>query len=142
MRLLVFTNDYDQSGDLLGFLPGRVNALAGSVDGVHILSQHVGTFTRHPRVSVHEISKRKHPSRITRALLVIRKAWILRAHYDVVMVTMAPSWAVIFGLLTRLLGKRCVLWYAVWRGGFRLRLATLVCHRVLTSVPEAGRGVP
>lgn len=136
-RVLVFTNVYDEKDDLLGYLPGRMRALADSLKAIVIVAQRVGIFVTSPRIVVHEVPKRKHPGRVGRVVRIWRLLWRQRTSYDSILVTMAPGWVIAMWPVAVLLGKPIDLWYAVWRGSVKLRVATVLCRRVITSVPEA-----
>ena len=137
MKLLIVTNKYDAGDDLLGFLPGRVEALA--MRGVHvtIITQSAGSHRISRDIRVIEIPKRRYPSPLTRSVKFWWALWRTRRAYDRILFIMNPAWVIAAAPVTLPLRKPMFLWYAVWRGTWKLRLATVLSHRVLTSVPEA-----
>lgn len=133
-RILIFANVFDRTHDLMGFLPSWVEAFRREGASVRVLAQDVHGDAD---ATVIDLMKRRHPGRIGRALRVIGWLWRLRDSYDSVLVVMAPGWAFVIGLVARALGKRVYLWYAVWRGTWKLRLAERVVNAIFCSVPES-----
>lgn len=50
---------------------------------------------------------------------------------------MAPSWVIAIALLTKILKKKIYLWYAVWRGNWKLKMAVKLAYKIFCSMPEA-----
>jgi len=137
MRLLIVTNKYDASDDLLGFLPGWIRALTTHGAHVTVITQFGADRPATPGVRTVVIPKRAYPNPLVRVMKFWRILWSMRREYDRVLFIMNPMWVIAASPVTLPLRKPMFLWYAVWRGTWRLRLATVLSHRVLTSVPEA-----
>lgn len=136
-RILIFVNKFDENDDLLGFFVGWAKELARYLEGVMVVAQHVGKYEQLPNIRVLIIEKRLMPNPIRRAFKFISLLFRLKKDYDGVLVIMAPAWAIAASLATKILGKKLYLWYAVWRGSWKLRLADKLVNKIFCSVPEA-----
>lgn len=132
-RILLFTNTYDEKSDLMGVVPSWVRALREAGADVRVIAQQVGDDRR----GVTDIDKRHNPSGFMRLIRVWGYLIRERATYDVLFVAMAPMWAALLSPVARFMGKRVFLWYAVWRGTWKLRIAEKLVNVVVCSVPES-----
>lgn len=136
-KLLIFVNKFDENDDLLGFFVGWVKELTRHLDRIIVVTQHVGKYEQWPGLKVIPIDKSQTPNPAKRALKFISLLFRLRADYDGALVIMAPAWAIIASSVTKIFGKKLYLWYAVWRGSWKLRLAEKLVDKIFCSVPEA-----
>lgn len=136
-KLLIFVNKFDEDDDLLGFFVGWARELANHLDGLIVITQYVGKYIEVPKLKVILNDKKKTPNAVLRAIGFIRLLFRLKNDYDGVLVIMAPAWAIVASLTTKILGKKLYLWYAVWRGSWKLRLAEKLVDKIFCSVPEA-----
>lgn len=137
MKLLIFVNKFDEDDDLLGFFTGWVNGLSQNFEKISIIAQFVGRHPRLDNVEVFSLGKERRKSRLARLLTFYKYSWRLRKNYDAAFIFMAPAWAIISWPVLKLAGKKMALWYAVWKDSFKLRLATLLSDKVISSVPRA-----
>ncbi len=136
-KLLIFVNKFDENDDLLGFFVGWAKELTRHLDSIIVVAQHIGKYEQIPGLKVILIDKNKISNPIKRAFKFISLLFRLNKDYDGVFVIMAPTWAIVASLATKILGKRLYLWYAVWRGNWKLRLAEKLVDKIFCSVPEA-----
>lgn len=137
MRLLIFVNKFDEGNDLLGFFVGWAKELASRLGGIVVITQQEGEYNALPNLKVVVIDKKKFPNQPVRAIKFIRLLFQLRNDYDGILVIMAPAWAVLAGLVAKVLRKKTYLWYAVWRGNWKLRLAEKLVDKIFCSVKES-----
>jgi glycosyltransferase involved in cell wall biosynthesis len=137
MRLLIFVNKFDKNDDLLGFFVGWVNELAKHPPSIIVITQSVGEYDRLANLKVISIDKAKNPSPFWRVVKFKWLLWRLRLDYDGIFVIMAPAWAIVASGAAKLLGKKLYLWYAVWRGNWKLKLAEKLVDKIFCSVEEA-----
>ncbi|TSC91539.1 MAG: glycosyltransferase [Parcubacteria group bacterium Licking1014_17] len=137
MKLLIFVNKLDENDDLLGFFPGWVYGLARNMEKISVITQHAGRFENHPNIAVYSLDKKNNPSLVGRMLGYWRLLWRLRGEYDLIFAFMAPIWAIASAPAKYFLGKKLVMWYAVWKDSLKLRKAAFFCDKIITSVPEA-----
>lgn len=135
LRILIFANEFDPAHDVMGFLPDWVRVLQRQGTDVRVMAQHVGKISR--AVPLIDLDKYGRPGRIGRLVRTWTAMWRFRDQYDVLFVVMSPLWATVLSPLARLLGKRSYLWYAVWRGSWKLRCAERVVTGIFCSVPES-----
>ncbi len=135
MRLLIFISKFDTEDDLRGFFPRRVEELNKLGVFVTVLTQELGSFNTHHLLDVRVINKNVHSRKFKRLWLVIRETYRLRSQFESILVMMAPTWTVVFSLLSKFLRKKTFLWYAVWKGNWKLRVAEALVDRIFCSVP-------
>ncbi|MBI2062818.1 MAG: glycosyltransferase family 4 protein [Candidatus Yanofskybacteria bacterium] len=136
-KLLIFVNKFDKNDDLLGFFVGWVNELAMRLPAIVVVTQYLGEFDHADNLRVFSIEKKQNPNPVSRILKFWCLLWRLRHDYDGVFVIMAPSWVIAASFLVRILKKKLYLWYAVWRGSWKLRLAEKLVDKIFCSVSEA-----
>lgn len=136
-KLLIFVNKFDKNDDLLGFFVGWANELAKCLPEVIIVTQYAGDYDRLANLKVVSIEKEQNANPTRRVFKFWKLLWNHRHDYDGVLVVMAPAWAIVASLATKVLGKKLYLWYAVWRGNWRLHLAEKLTDKIFCSVPES-----
>lgn len=137
MRLLIFVNKFDEEDDLLGFFPGWARELAGRLDGLIVVAQKAGRYEVLPNLRVISLNKELNKSPAVRIFKLNKLLFSLRNDYDAVLVVMAPAWVIASAPAAKLLGKKIYLWYAVWRGNWKLRLAEKMVDKIFCSVKES-----
>lgn len=135
MKLLICTQAYDPADPILGFFARWVEELAQHCEQVTVICLRTAEFERPANVRVFPLRG----SRIARAYKLLRGAWKFSRNYDTVLVHMNPEYVLVAGLLWRLMGKRVAMWYAHGGVNLKLRAATLMVQRILTSSPEGFR---
>ena len=137
MKLLICTQTVDSQDSHLGFFVRWVEEFAKHCEEVTVICLREGKHSLPSNVRVYEIGKEV--SSTQKAVRFISLAWELRGEYDTVFVHMNPEYAVIAGILWRLMNKRIALWYTHKSVNLKLRIATLFAHVVFTASKESFR---
>lgn len=138
MKLLIVTQALDKQDPVLGFFHAWVLEFAKHTEQLTVFALRVGEYDLPAHVTV--VSLRVGgKNRLRTILIFIRELYARRASYEKVFVHMNTEYVLLGGLLWRLLGKRVVLWYTHKHVGLRLRIASLLVHRILTASPESLR---
>lgn len=136
MRLLIFVNKFDEDDDLLGFFPGWVAELT-KTSKLIVVAQYVGQYKRASNLEVVSIDKNNNPNPLLRAILLDELLFKKRRDYDGILVIMAPSWVIVSAPIAKIFRKKLYLWYAVWRGNWKLKLAEKMADKIFCSVKES-----
>jgi glycosyltransferase involved in cell wall biosynthesis len=140
MRLLIVTQVVDRNHPILGFFHGWIEEFAKQCSEVRVVGLSVGTHAFPENTHVYSLGKEQKPaSAIVYAFRLIGLSWKLRKEYDVVFVHMNPEYVIAAGWLWRLLGKEIRFWYAHGAISLRLRIASILSHRIFTSTPGGYR---
>ncbi len=137
MKLLIIVNKLDCNDDLLGFFTGWLDDLARRCASIVVVTQFQGMYACPANVEIHLINKKQMASRLRRLICLWRIVWSERKTYDTIFCFMAPAWLVAVWPVAALARKKTAFWYAVWKGSFKLRVATWLADRIVTSVPQA-----
>ncbi|MFH0852568.1 MAG: glycosyltransferase family 4 protein [bacterium] len=137
MRILILTQKIDQNDDLLGFMHGWVKEFANRCEQVTAICLGAGSYDLPQNVKVLSLGKEKGASRLKYIFNFYKHIWRERRQYDYIFVHMNCEYVLFGGLLWRLLGKKVILWYAHYLIDWRIKLAALLSHRVVTSTSFA-----
>ena len=137
MRLLITTQAVDLDDPVLGFFHRWITEFAGRCEHVDVICLREGRHELPQNVSVHSLGKEKGASRLRYVWRFYHYAWQLRRGYDAVFVHMNSEYAVMGGLLWRLLGKRLVLWRNHKLPGFSTAIGARFAHTVCYTSPTA-----
>lgn len=135
-NLLIFVNKFDENDDLLGFFPGWVYELAKQLK-IIVITQKIGQYRDLPNLKVILLDKEKYGSPAVRILKLNNLLFSFKKEYDAILVIMAPAWVIVSALAAKILKKKLYLWYAVWRGNWKLRLAERLADKIFCSVEES-----
>lgn len=140
VRLLICTQVLDLDDSVLGFFHRWIEEFAKDCESVTVVCLFEGRYALPSNVHVYSLRKEKGAaSRVVYAARLLKRIWQLRREYDSVFVHMNPEYAVLGGILWRLLGKRVGLWYVHKSVTLSLRIATVFVHRVFTASRESFR---
>lgn len=137
MRLLIVTQVVDRNHDLLGAFHQWIVRFAEVFDSVEVICLFEGEHDLPENVRVHSLGKETRRSRLQYLWRFYRYLFIYRKEYDVVFVHMNPEYAVLAGLIWRMMRKTVFLWFAHIRGGIMRRLALPFVHRVVSVSKES-----
>ena len=137
MKLLICTQTVDNQDSDLGFFVRWIEEFAKHCEKVTVICLRDGGLTIADNVKVYEIGKAA--SSTQKAVRLLSLVWKLRKEYDVVFVHMNPEYAVVAGILWRLMSKRIAIWYTHKSVNLKLRIATLFAHVVFTASKESFR---
>lgn len=133
MRLLIITQAMDKEDPVLGFFHRWVELLAHSVERVTVICLREGVHTLPTNVRVLSLGKEAKQSRLQYVHRFYRYIWDQQKNYDTVLVHMNQEYALLGGLLWRLLGKRVVLWRNHKIGNFLTHIAVWLVHSVVCT---------
>lgn len=148
MKLLIVTQKVDANDHNLGFFTRWIEALATQCESVLVVCLEQGTYALPPNVQVLSLGKDrlkikdvrfKFEQRVWYICRLVRYIVLERGNYDAVFVHMNPEYALVGGLMWKLLGKKTALWYVHKAVTWRLRLAALLVDKVFTASPESCR---
>lgn len=137
MRVLICTQKVDKDDAVLGFFHRYLVEFAKYFDEVTVIALGVGEYDLPKNVHVFSLGKENGAgtvSYIRRFVpLIIRE----RKNYDAVFVHMSVEFAILGGLLWKLMGKRVVMWYTHRQGSVRLRIGSFFADSILTAAEES-----
>ncbi len=143
-KLLIVTQAVDVHDPILGFFHTWIVEFSKNTDALTVLCLREGDHSLPRNVKVFSLGK-KHTheasilERLRYAARFFRYIIAFRNEYDSVLVHMNPEYIVLGGLLWRSMGKNIVLWYTHRQVNFKLRVATLFAHSILTAAKESFR---
>ena len=139
MKLLILTQKVDSADDNLSFFHRWIEEFAQQCEQVIVICLYEGKHALPANVRVLSLGKEQGVSRLKYLKRFYSYIWKERKNYDAVFVHMNQIYAILGGLLWRVLGKQIGLWYAHGKTSFSLRVATLFSHIVFTSTKEGFR---
>jgi len=145
MRLLITTQKIDKNDDILGFFHSWVLEFAKHCDQIVIICLEKGEYEFPKNVRVRSLGKIGIASNQTNRLfrkikygvVFLKYTWKERKNYDTVFVHMNPEYAVIGGIIWRLLRKKIGLWYVHRKVDLKLYIAEKLVHCVFTASKES-----
>jgi glycosyltransferase involved in cell wall biosynthesis len=139
MRLLIITQKIDRNDDVLGFFHTWVENFGRRFESVSVICLYKGHYDFAENIAVFSLGKEDHLGRARYLARFYRHIWSLRNSYDAVFIHMNPQYVLLGGPVWRAMGKKILLWYAHGSVTAKLRLATVLAHKVTTSTPEGFR---
>ena len=127
----------NRNDPILGFFHDWVKRLSERVESLTVVCLEKGEFDLPMDVKVLSLGKESSQSRLKYLWRFYKYIWRERKNYDAVFVHMNPEYAILGGLLWRLLGKKIFFWYNHRQGGVRARLAFLFARKIFYTSPWA-----
>lgn len=137
MNLLICTQKVDKNDSILGFFHRWIEEFATHYDSVLVLALEVGEYDLPKNVEVYSLGKEKGASHAEYLSRFYRFIWSRHDDYDRVFVHMNPEYAVLGGLIWRLLGVRVGLWYVHGSRTWKLRVAEKLAHTIFSAAEES-----
>lgn len=135
MKLLIITQKMDSEDPVLGFFHNWVEKLAQHFTQTTVICLQKGFVRLPPEIAVWSLGKELRPSRWSYLLKFFHAVWSQRSGYDAVFVHMNPEYILLGGIIWRLLGKNCYLWYNHYHGTAATRLAVAMATAVFYTSP-------
>ncbi len=135
MKLLIITQKIDSEDPVLGFFHNWVEKLSRHFTQTSVICLQKGAVRLPPEIAVWSLGKEQQPSRWSYLLKFFRTVWSQRTGYDAVFVHMNPVYILLGGIIWRLLGKNCYLWYNHSHGTVATRLAATMATAVFYTSP-------
>lgn len=157
MKLLILTQKVDINDDLLGFFHDWIDEFSKHCEKVIVVALGVGEYWFPSNVTVLSLGKEsnnfqfprfaKAPTRraifnfqlfrrIKYLFHFYRYIWATRKNYDAVFVHMNKEYAILGGIIWKLMGKKVGLWYVHRQAGLSLKLAEKSVDVIFTSTSE------
>ncbi len=138
-KMLILTQKVDKNDGNLGFFHRWIEEFAKQSESVTVICLYEGVHHLPVNVRVLSLGKESGVSRMKYLRRFYSYIWNERKNYDSVFVHMNQIYAILGGLLWRLLGKRIGLWYTHGSVSVSLRVAAFFVHDVFTSTAESFR---
>jgi glycosyltransferase involved in cell wall biosynthesis len=138
-RLLLFNLVTDTQHPILGFTTQWIRELAARVESIDVITMCAGEIDVPANVRVHSAGRERGYSELRRVIEFYRHLFrILREHQiDGCFSHMIEAFSVLAGPVLRAKGIPLVTWYAHPKLNPTLKLAHLLSHRMVTSLPNA-----
>ncbi|MBI3634355.1 MAG: glycosyltransferase family 4 protein [Candidatus Yonathbacteria bacterium] len=135
-KLLILTQKVDSRDSILGFFHRWIEEFAKHCGQVTVIALGVGEYHLPKNVRVFSLGKERGASRLKYIINFYRLIWRERKNYDAVFVHMNQVYALLGGLVWRVLRKPVGLWYVHRANTFSLWLAEKFIDVVFTSRKE------
>ncbi len=138
MRLLFITQKVDKDDDVLGVYHRWLEKLAANFETIKVVCLFRGLVDLPANVEVYSLGKEDNFQfsifkKIKYVIRFYHYTWKLRKDYDVVFIHMNPEYVILGGWLWKLFGKKIVFWYAHYLATAKLRIASFLADRIVTS---------
>lgn len=139
MKLLIITQKIDKNDGVLSFMIGWIKQFAQQCEEVIVIALYVGEYELPENVKVFSLGKEHGVSRLKYLVRFFRYIFSQRSNYDAVFVHMNQIYAILGGVLWKLMGKFVALWYAHGYVPWNLRMAEILSDAVIASTPSGFR---
>jgi len=133
MNILIITQIVDRTDRELGFFHEWLCAFSDNFEFITVVCLKEGEHDLPDNVRVQSLGKEKGYSRLRYLARFYRFVWKSRHDYDAVYIHMNQEYALLGGLLWRLLGKKVTMWRNHYAGSRITDLAALFCHKVFCT---------
>ena len=124
----------------MGFVVGWITELAANLETLYVICQEKGDALGLPaNVFVYSFGKEKGYGKIRQGLSLISLSLTLANKADGFFVHQHPIYAILVSLAAKFFHCRLVFWYAHGHVDFKLKLATMLADRIVSSSPEGFR---
>jgi glycosyltransferase involved in cell wall biosynthesis len=147
MKLLICTQVIDKNDPALGFFVSWVREFAKQFERITVVCLYRGKYELPDNVRVFSLGKEQDSQHIHFDNRIIKRfrymlrfkrlVWRYRRDYDAVFVHMNAEYAVMGGLLWRLLRKRVALWYNHPARHWKVRFAAQLAHRLFYTSTQS-----
>lgn len=138
-RLLLFNLLTDVDHPVLGFTTQWIRALAERVSGVEVITMRMGRLELPRNVRVHSLGAERdfsEPRRVLRFYRLLQKV-LNGGPVGGCFSHMAPEFSVLAGPVLRAKGIPLVTWYAHPKLHWKVKLAHLFSHQMVSSLPNS-----
>jgi glycosyltransferase involved in cell wall biosynthesis len=138
-NLLIITQGVDEEDDLLGFFVDWISEFAKYFETVNVVAFFKGKYNLPNNVHVYSLGKEKNSSKISRTLIFYKYLWQFMPKSDGVFAHMSPIFVVASWPVAILFRKKIIFWYLHRSVTLRLRLALMMCYKLVTAAKESLR---
>ncbi len=139
MKLLILTQKVDANDPNLGFFHRWIEEFARQCESVIVICLYEGQHQLPKNVRILSLGKESGVSRMKYLRRFFGYIWQERKNYGAVFVHMNQVYALLGGLIWRVLNKKTSLWYAHGSVSSSLRWAEKCVDIIFTSTPEGFR---
>jgi glycosyltransferase involved in cell wall biosynthesis len=139
MRLLIITQKVDSADANLGFFHAWIKEFSKHCQVVTVICLQKGTYSLPENVRVLSLGKDEGKSRLTYLIRFYKYIIQERITYTTVFIHMNPEYAVLGGLLWKILHKNVALWYTHKSVTLKLRIAEKFVSRIFSASKESFR---
>lgn len=132
-KLIIIAQKVDVNDDLLGFFVGWIRELAKHFDGVDIITLMKGEYNFPSNVRVFSLGKEKGNNKLKQFFIFYGLLLRLIPGSSGIFAHMSPIFAVASWPVAFLFGKKVCLWYLHRSVTLRLRIANLICRKIITA---------
>ncbi len=136
-NLLIICQKVDENDDLLGFFVSWIAGFATHFVQVDVIALGVGTYELPANVHVHSLGKERGVPKWRQALRMTGLLWKHTPEHGAVFCHMSPIFAIVAWPFATLRRSRLVLWYLHRSRTLKLRLALMLCDRLVTADAES-----
>lgn len=136
-RLLILTQKVDLNDAVLGFFHNWLKEFSAHFETITVICLYEGKFDLPDNVKVLSLGKETGASRLKYLVNFYKHVWNVRKDYDAVFVHMNDEYAVLGGLVWKILGKKVYLWRNHIKASLIARLAVFFSTAVFCTSPFA-----
>ena len=133
-KLVVTTQVFDENSRL-GFFVEWVNKISEQFESVDVICLEKGCYNVRKNVTVLSMGKEKGNSKLSQILNFYK--YIIERDHDMTFVHMNPIWVVLGWPVWFLKSTKINMWYAHVSNTLKLKLATLLCNKVISSTEDS-----
>lgn len=138
-NLLIITQKVDENDDLLGFFVAWLSEFSKHFEKVEVITLATGEYNLPANVSVHSLGKERGNSRLVRFFNFYRLMFHLVPKSDGIFAHMSPIFVIASWPVAFLFRKKIILWYLHRSRTFKLKIANLLCYKIVTASKESLR---
>ncbi len=136
-NLLIIAQKVDAEDDLLGFFIDWIKEFSNNFDNVFVITLSKGKYELPSNVQVYSLGKEHGSSKFVRLVTYYKLLFRLVPKSNGVFAHMSPIFAVSSWPVTFIFRKKIILWYLHRSVTFRLKLANLLCYKIVTAAKES-----
>lgn len=139
MKLLILTQIIDKNDPVLGFFCEWVKEFDRQTDQITVICLKKGEHDFPSHINVLSLGKEEGISRMKYLWRFFTYIIKERKNYDSVFIHMSQIYAILGGVIWKVMGKKVGLWYAHGKVPFSLKIANLLIDKAFASTKEGYR---
>ncbi|KKP78004.1 MAG: Glycosyltransferase [Candidatus Moranbacteria bacterium GW2011_GWF2_35_39] len=136
-NLLIITQRVDEEDDLLGFFVDWIREFSKHFDKVFVITLARGKYDLPVNVKVHSLGKEKGNSKLSRLITFYYLLFTLLPKSSGIFAHMSPIFVIASWPIAFILRKKMIFWYLHRSVTLKLKLALLMCYKLVTAVIES-----
>ena len=135
--LCIICQGVDEDSDVLGFFVDWIAEFSKNFDHVDVIAQYVGKYNLPSNVSVYSLGKEKRRSKFKQLLAFYSLAWRLFPQSVGIFAHMSPIFVPMAWPVAVIRRKRIILWYLHRSVTLRLKIALMLCYKIVTASKQS-----